>query len=158
MKDTISTRGSVTSRSATVLSDVGTTLSTPGGMSVRSTASRPKRVAFHGVSGAGFSTTVFPVARAGPSLFRVTSNGKFHGAMAATTTTGSRHTTRRLGAKKFVSGSLRSHAKVSIIAIGVLSASVSGHSSWAVYVTATGEPTSATSSARNASLSSSRAC
>jgi hypothetical protein len=109
-------------------------------MSVRSTASRPKRVAFHGVSGAGFSTTVFPAARAGPSLFSVTSKGKFHGAMAATTPTGSRHTTRWLGAKKLVSGSGRSHAKVSIIAIGVLSASASGHSSCAMYVIETGCP------------------
>ena len=37
-------------------------------MSVCSAISRPSRVAFHGVSGAGFRTTVLPVARAWPSL------------------------------------------------------------------------------------------
>ena len=52
-----------------------TTWSTPGGKSVRSATSRPIRVAFHGVFGAAFRITVLPVAREGPSLFMVTSNG-----------------------------------------------------------------------------------
>ena len=52
---------------------------TPGGKSVCSATSRPSRVAFHGVSGAGLRITVLPVARACPSLFSVTSSGKFHG-------------------------------------------------------------------------------
>ena len=51
-------------------------------------------VAFHGVSGAGLSTTVLPVASAWPSLFEVTSKGKFHGTMAPTTPTGSRQIRR----------------------------------------------------------------
>ena len=58
-------------------------------MSVCSATRRPIRVAFHGVSGAGLSTTVLPVARAWPSLVIVTSNGKFQGVMAPTTPTGS---------------------------------------------------------------------
>jgi hypothetical protein len=53
-------------------------------------------VAFHGVSGAGLSTTVFPVASAWPSLLSVTSTGKFHGTMAPTTPTGSLTTRREL--------------------------------------------------------------
>ena len=71
-----------------------TTLTTPGGMSVRSAIRRPRRVALKGVSGAGFSTTVLPVASAWPSLLIVTSNGKFHGTIAPTTPTGSRQTFR----------------------------------------------------------------
>ena len=51
-------------------------------------------MAFHGVSGAGLSTTVLPVASAWPSLCEVTSNGKFHGTMAPTTPTGSRQIRR----------------------------------------------------------------
>ena len=58
-------------------------------MSVCSATIRPSRVAFHGVSGAGFSTTVLPVARAWASLVMDTSKGKFHGTMAPTTPTGS---------------------------------------------------------------------
>ena len=66
----------------------------PGGMSVCSAISRPSRVALNGVSGAGLSTTVLPVASAWPSLWMVTSNGKFHGTIAPTTPTGSRQTFR----------------------------------------------------------------
>ena len=54
------------------------------------------RVAFHGVSGAGLTTTVLPVASAWPSFCRVTSNGKFHGTMAPTTPAGSLTTLRQL--------------------------------------------------------------
>ena len=42
-----------------VVADV-TMLTTPGGMSVFSAMSRPMRVAFHGVSGAGLSTRCCP--------------------------------------------------------------------------------------------------
>ena len=63
-------------------------------MSVCSAISRPMRVAFHGVSGAGLSTTVLPVASAWPSLLIVTSNGKFQGTIAPTTPTGSFQTLR----------------------------------------------------------------
>ena len=84
-----STFGDSVSSSPTRWSDDVTTLSTPGGKSVCSATSRPSRVAFHGVSGAGLRITVLPVARACPSLFSVTSRGKFHGTMAPTTPTGS---------------------------------------------------------------------
>ena len=70
-----STRGSVTRSSATALSDVVTTWSTPAGKSVRSATSRPMRVAFQGVLGAAFKMTVLPVARPWPSLLMVTSKG-----------------------------------------------------------------------------------
>ena len=90
-----STFGDSVSSSPTKWSDAVTTLTTPAGMSVCSAMSRPSRVALNGVSGAGFSTTVLPVASAWPSLWMVTSNGKFHGTIAPTTPTGSRHTFRR---------------------------------------------------------------
>ena len=40
------------------------------------------RVAFHGVLGAAFRITVFPVARLWPSLLMVTSKGTFQGTIA----------------------------------------------------------------------------
>ena len=70
-----STFGESVSSSPTRWSDAVTTLSTPAGMSVCSATSRPMRVALNGVSGAGLSTTVLPVASAWPSLLIVTSNG-----------------------------------------------------------------------------------
>lgn len=45
------------------------------------------------VSGDGLSTTVQPAANAGAILNIESTAGKFHGAMAATTPTGSRRTT-----------------------------------------------------------------
>ena len=83
-----STLGDSVSSSPTRWSEAVTTLTTPAGMSVCSAMSRPSRLALYGVSGAGFSTTVLPVASAWPSLLIVTSNGKFHGTMAPTTPTG----------------------------------------------------------------------
>ncbi len=65
-----------------------------GGMSVFSAMTRPTSAAHHGVSGAGFSTTVFPAASAGPSLAKLIWCGKFHGVMAPTTPNGSRTTVR----------------------------------------------------------------
>ena len=44
--------------------------------------------------GAGFNTMVLPVASAWPIFWIDTSNGKFHGTIAPTTPTGSRHTVR----------------------------------------------------------------
>ena len=67
---------------------------TPGGMSVFSAMTRPTSAAHHGVSGAGFSTTVLPAASAGPSLAKLIWCGKFHGVMAPTTPNGSRTTVR----------------------------------------------------------------
>ena len=97
VKETMSTRGSEVSRAATSLDRGVTTLSTPAGMSVRSATRRPSSAATHGVSGAGFSTTVQPAARAGPILARLIWVGTFHGEIAATTPTGSRRTVRRVG-------------------------------------------------------------
>ena len=75
VKEMRSTSGESVSSSPTRWSDDVTMLRTPGGMSVCSATMRPTKVAFHGVSGAGFSTTVFPVARACASLVIETSNG-----------------------------------------------------------------------------------
>ena len=69
-------------------------LTTPAGMSVCSAMSRASRVAFHGVSGAGLSTQVLPMASTGPSLLSVISSGKFQGTIRPTTPTGSFHTQR----------------------------------------------------------------
>jgi hypothetical protein len=96
VKDTMSTRGSVDRTAATSLDSGVTTLKTPAGMSVCSATSRPSSQATHGVSGAGFSTTVQPAARAGPTLARLIWVGTFHGVIAATTPTASRRTVRRL--------------------------------------------------------------
>src|SRR6185312_16588276 len=89
VKDTMSIRGSVNRISATLLFEEGTTLKTQGGISVCSATSLPRRVAFHGVSGDGLRITVLPVARAWAILLLVTSKGKFHGTIAATTPTAS---------------------------------------------------------------------
>ena len=94
VKEIRSTFGESVSSSPTRWSEAVTTLTTPGGMSVRSAIKRPRRVALKGVSGAGLSTTVLPVASAWPILWIVTSNGKFHGTIAPTTPTGSRQTFR----------------------------------------------------------------
>ena len=75
VNEIMSTCGDSVSSSPTRWSDDVTTLNTPGGMSVFSATSRPRRVAFHGVSGAGFNTVVLPVARIWPILLIVTSNG-----------------------------------------------------------------------------------
>src|ERR1700739_1224228 len=50
----------------------------------------PRRSAESGVCSAGFSTTVQPVASAGPSFQAAISRGKFHGMSCLTTPTGSR--------------------------------------------------------------------
>ena len=52
--------------------------------------SSPSRRADSGVCSAGFSTTVQPVASAGPSFQAAISSGKFHGMIWPTTPTGSR--------------------------------------------------------------------
>ncbi len=75
VNEIMSTRRSSDSSSPTSGSDEVTTLSTPGGRSVFSATMRAMRVAFHGVSGAGFSTTVHPVASAGAILCRISDSG-----------------------------------------------------------------------------------
>ena len=156
VKATMSTSGDVESTSPTRWSDEVTMLTTPGGMSVCSAIIRPIRVAFHGVSGAGLSTQVLPMARIGPSLLRMISKGKFHGTMTPTTPIGSFHTSR-VGdmpmPKASLSGRSRFQGNCSIISAGQSSASRSGASSCGPYVVSTGQPTSATSSARSSSRS-----
>ena len=75
VNEIMSTSEDAVSSSPTRWSEEVTTFKTPGGISVFSATRRPRRVAFHGVSGAGFSTVVLPVARIAPSLFSVTSTG-----------------------------------------------------------------------------------
>ncbi len=86
--------------------------------------------------------------------------GKFHGVMTPTTPTGSFHTSRSLS-EPMPNGSFgpseRFQANCSIISAGQVSASRSGASSWGPHVLRIGQPTSATSSARSASCSASRA-
>jgi hypothetical protein len=94
VKATMSTDGEVVRTSPIRWSLLVTMLTTPGGMSVFSAISRPMRRALNGVSGAGFTTHVLPMARAGPSLFSRISTGKFQGTMIPTTPTGSFQTTR----------------------------------------------------------------
>ena len=94
VNETMSIRGSVTSSCATSLSDAGTMLTTPAGISVFSAIRRPHRNALHGVSMAGLSTIVLPVARIWPTLFVMISTGKFHGVIAPTTPIGSLTTQR----------------------------------------------------------------
>ena len=120
VKEIMSTFGERVSSSPTRWSDDVTTLSTPAGRSVRSAASLPRKVAFHGVSGAGFTTTVLPVASACPSLCSVTSTGKFHGTMAPTTPTGSRQIRResRVPVMLVASGSTVSHSNSSMSLAG----------------------------------------
>ncbi len=115
-----STLGDSVSSSPTRWSDDVTTWSTPAGKSVCSATSRPSRVAFHGVSGAGLRITVLPVARACPSLLSVTSSGKFHGTMAPTTPTGSFQIWRmlRVPRRSSASGSEVRHSNSSINLVG----------------------------------------
>ena len=66
-------------------------LTTPGGKPV-SAISSAMRSEVSGVSSAGFSTTVLPAARAGPSFQLQNISGKFQGTIWPTTPTGSRTT------------------------------------------------------------------
>jgi hypothetical protein len=94
VKATMSICGEAARASPTRWSAEVTTLTTPGGMSVCSAISRPSRVAFHGVSGAGLRTQVLPMASKGPNLLRMISIGKFQGTITPTTPTGSFQTSR----------------------------------------------------------------
>ena len=133
VNEIMSTRGDSVSSSPTRWSLDVTTLNTPAGMSVFSATSRPRRVAFHGVSGAGLSTHVFPVARIWAILLIVTSNGKFHGTIAPTTPIGSFHTQRcDMPAMPGATPMSRSHSNSSIMRIGYRIPSASGPSSWAM--------------------------
>ena len=67
----------------------GTTWRTPSGTPA-SVASSARRNAVSGDCSAGFRTTLFPVASAGPTFQLAISSGKFHGTTAPTTPSGSR--------------------------------------------------------------------
>ena len=84
----MSTRASVVRYSPTSTPPV-TTLSTPGGKSA-SCAAAPNSSASNGVKSEGFSTTVHPAARAGPTLSRLTKKGALNGVIAVTTPRGER--------------------------------------------------------------------
>ena len=86
----------------------------------------------------------------------VTSNGKFHGTIAPTTPTGSRHDLMAVFAPvRLITRSPRSvsHAYSSISLAGYFSPSASGASSCGPKVMARGEPTSRMSSSRSSSFS-----
>src|SRR5581483_7199174 len=133
VNDTMSMRGSVARTWAMSLSDAGTMLTTPAGMSVFSAMIRPHRSALHGVSTAGLSTIVLPVARIWPTLLLMISNGKFHGVMAPTTPIGSLTTTRLYGTPILASwASIRSQLNSEMYCAGHRMASASGHSNCAM--------------------------
>ncbi|MBP2684811.1 MAG: hypothetical protein H6Q79_2850, partial [Deltaproteobacteria bacterium] len=82
-------RGSTVSHSPTVPPDPTTTLKTPGGAPASSRISASLR-AVSGVVEAGFRTSVFPTARAGPTLCATRFRGKLNGVIAETTPRGER--------------------------------------------------------------------
>ena len=124
-------------------------------MSVFSAISRPRRVAFHGVSGAGFSTQVLPIARTGPSLLRMISIGKFHGTITPTTPMGSFHTSARCRAH--AEGSFGAEVTRPGEPVDLIGRPGEGLAQRRVELGAvgesTGQPTSAISSARSSSFS-----
>ncbi len=89
VKDTFDTRRSVTSQSPTVDPGPTSSSSTPSGRPASRRTSHSS-TAVRGVVDAGFSTTEFPAARAGPTLWATRFKGKLKGVMAATTPTGTR--------------------------------------------------------------------
>ena len=84
------TAGCSTSRWPTTEPRPVTTFRTPSGRPASSAIS-PSRTAVRGVSSAGFRTTVFPQASAGPSFQLEIAIGKFHGTISPTTPSGSRN-------------------------------------------------------------------
>ena len=66
----------------------GITLNTPSGIPA-SRANSPKRIAVIGVNSAGFKTTVFPAASAGPNPQPAIGIGKFQGTIIPITPSGS---------------------------------------------------------------------
>ncbi|MNL60050.1 hypothetical protein D3C87_1838260 [compost metagenome] len=64
-----------------------TRLNTPGGTPAASITSA-SRVAVEGVSSLGLTTTTLPQARAGATFHVISSSGRFHGEMIATTPSG----------------------------------------------------------------------
>ena len=85
----LSTSSCAASAAPAVSPNPVTTFTTPSGKPA-SCNSSPSRNAVSGVCSAGFSTTVFPAASAGPSFHAAISNGKFHGMICPITPTASR--------------------------------------------------------------------
>ena len=90
VKPIFATSGCSTRRVPTIEPLPTMTLITPSGIPA-SSASSASRKAESGVSSAGFSTTVFPVASAGPSFQEAMLSGKFQGTIRPTTPSGSRN-------------------------------------------------------------------
>jgi hypothetical protein len=156
VKVTMSTRGSRTNASPTSGSEEATMLSTPGGRSVAAVAIRPRWVADHGVSGAGFSTTAQPAASAAPILVMLSSSGAFHGVMAPTTPMASRRRMRRWGRpRKLTSAIGCSYTAVSAFRAQYSSMSI-GSSTCMKGVRAIGAPASRTTIERSCSFSATR--
>src|SRR5215204_1779860 len=88
----MSTSGEATSASAGSGPSATITLTTPGGKPASSHTSARRTMA-RGSCGAGFTTTVLPIARAGPSFPAMLTSGKLYEVMHATTPTGARCTT-----------------------------------------------------------------
>jgi hypothetical protein len=88
----MSTCGDVTSASPTSGFEPTMQFTTPGGNPTSSTTCISSMIA-RGSCGAGFITTVLPVASAGPILPAMFTSGKLYGEMHATTPTGGRLTT-----------------------------------------------------------------
>ena len=111
VKVIMSTRGSVVSTSPTMWSDEATTFTTPAGMSVSSAMMRPRHVADHGVSGAGFKHHGVARRQGRAELGQVQVEREVPGVMAPTTPIGSRRMRRRWGwPKTSRSGSQRSYS------------------------------------------------
>ena len=85
----MSTFGDATSASAASAPCDTTMLTTPGGNPASSNTS-PSFTMPSGSCGAGFTTTVLPMARAGPSFPAMFVSGKLYEVMHATTPTGAR--------------------------------------------------------------------
>ncbi len=92
VKETFRTSGWATSAAPVVSPGPGRTWNAPGGTPA-SSASSQRRSAESGVSLAGLTITVLPIARAG-AIFQVAiANGKFQGTIRAQTPSGSRNVT-----------------------------------------------------------------
>ena len=89
VKATLSTSGLVVMTSPMLPPGPAMMLTTPGGKPTSSMI-RASSIALSGVSLAGLSTIVLPVASAGPSFQTAISSGKFHGMIEAQTPIGSR--------------------------------------------------------------------
>ena len=91
VKLTMSTCGDATSAWPASGREPVTTLTTPAG-NPASWSTSPNTVTASGSCGAGFTTTVLPMASAGPILPAMFTIGKLYGVMHATTPTGWRTT------------------------------------------------------------------